>query len=348
MTMQVTRRSVLGTMAGMAQAFAANQKAPAAPGRSPVGLIQGEDRAKNITAALAQLDKDVLPRLKAKKKVVIKPNFVSTNKQLAATHVDAIRGIMEWLAPRWKGEVVVAESSAGDTLQAFDNFGFAPLVSEYKRHNLKLVDLNDEGLYETIHLLNADLHIQPVRLAARLLDPEAFVISSCMLKTHNTVIATLNVKNMTLGAPLHQKKGEAKRWNDKRVYHGGVRQTHYDIMRTAERMRPSWGLGVIDGFEGMEGNGPSQGTPIASRIAIVSPDMIACDRIGVEAMGIDPGWMGYLQWCEQVGVGAFSRDRIEVRGETVEKVARKYRMHGDIERELQWMGPLTELPPKLG
>jgi len=26
----------------------------------------------------------------------------------------------------------------------------------------------------------------------------------------------------------------------------------------------------------------------------------------------------------------------------------KYRLHNDIDQELQWMGPLTDLPPKLG
>jgi hypothetical protein len=29
-------------------------------------------------------------------------------------------------------------------------------------------------------------------------------------------------------------------------------------------------------------------------------------------------------------------------------VVRKYQLHSDIERQLQWMGPMTELPPKLG
>ena len=56
-------------------------------------------------------------------------------------------------------------------------------------------------------LINYDLHAIPVRLAARLLDPDAFVICSAMLKTHNTVVATLSVKNMALGAPLHQAPG---------------------------------------------------------------------------------------------------------------------------------------------
>jgi uncharacterized protein (DUF362 family) len=119
-------------------------------------------------------------------------------------------------------------------------------------------------------------------------------------------------------------------------------------MLTAKRLVPSWGIGVLDGYEGMEGEGPAQGTPVPQRIAVASTDFIAADRIAVECMGIDPKWMGYLQYCEQAGVGAFDRARIELRGERVETVQKKYRLHNDIERELQWMGPLTDLPPKLG
>lgn len=352
MTTHVTRRNLFTSAAGLmfaAKAEAA-RKAPVAPGaaKSPVSLIHGDDRAKNITAALAELDKQLLPVLKTKKRVVIKPNMVSTTRQLAATHPEALRGILEWLAPRWKGEVTIAESSAGITQEGFDNFQYEPVARDFKRNRVRLVCLNEEARYETIPVLNGDLHPQPVRLAARLMDPDAFVISAGILKTHNVVIATLNVKNMTLGAPLKSKKGETPRWNDKRVYHGGVRQTHYGILRTAERMRFNWGVGVLDGFEGMEGNGPSMGTSVPSRIAIASPDMVACDRIGVEAMGIDPEWIACLQWCDDFGVGNYRREKIELRGESVEKVARKYRLHADIERELQWRGPLTELPPKLG
>ena len=43
------------------------------------------------------------------------------------------------------------------------------------------------------------------------------------MKTHN-VVATLSVKNMTLGAPLRSGPKEAPRWNDKRKYHDGVRR----------------------------------------------------------------------------------------------------------------------------
>jgi len=129
----------------------------------------------------------------------------------------------------------------------------------------------------------------PCRIAARLVDPEAFVISACMLKTHNTVIASLSIKNMVLGAPLHQATGESPRWSDKRKYHVGLRQTHYNMMVTAQRL--NWGASVIDGYEGMEGNGPNSGSTVASRIALASTDYVAADRVAAETMGIDPEWL---------------------------------------------------------
>jgi uncharacterized protein (DUF362 family) len=318
------------------------------PERSKVALIHGDDRRKNAHDALAAIDDQILPKLQRKKYVVIKPNNVSTVNPLAASHADALRGILDYLAPRFQGPVIIAESSAGETMEGFENFHYTRLVSEYREEKVSLVDLNREARYETIPLIDFDLHVVPVRLAARLLDPDAFVICSAILKTHNTVVATLSVKNMVLGAPLHSAPGESPRWSDKRKYHVGLRQTHYNMLLTAQRMLPHWGATLIDGFEGMEGNGPSSGTPVASRVAIASTDFIAADRVAVETMGINPNWLGYLIYCGQVGLGQYDLSKIAVTGASIAAVRKPYRLHSDMGRELQWMGPMNDLPPRLG
>src|ERR1019366_8313178 len=51
--------------------------------RSTVAITQGEDRRKNVYNALMAVDKDLQPKLKLRKYVVIKPNFVNTSNQLA-------------------------------------------------------------------------------------------------------------------------------------------------------------------------------------------------------------------------------------------------------------------------
>src|SRR5579862_2125906 len=86
-----------------------------------VALVHGEDRRRNIHDALVAIDDQIQPRMRNKKYVVIKPNNVSTTNQLAATNVEAMHGILDYLEPRFRGPVVIAESSAGDTLDAFDH-----------------------------------------------------------------------------------------------------------------------------------------------------------------------------------------------------------------------------------
>lgn len=360
MYLSLTRRQVLTAGAStLALAAAARRAVAQAPAPMPepllakdqrplVSLIHGEDRRKNAYNALLAIDAKIAPQLKNRKYVLIKPNNVSTSNQLAATHVDTLRGIIDYVSMRCRGPVVIAESSAGKTMDGFEQFQYIKLANEYPRQQIRLIDLNEEAKYELVAVLDADLHLTPVRLAARLLDPEAFVVSSAILKTHNTVVATLSVKNMVLGAPLHQAPTETTRWNDKRKFHSGIRQTHYDMMLTAQKLRPFWGAALIDGYEGMEGNGPASGTPVPSRVAIASNDFVAADRVGIEAMGIKADWVGYLLYCWQTGVGQFDLNKIDIEGEKIASIRRAYKQHNDIERELLWMGPMTDLPPKIG
>ena len=94
------------------------------PDRSKVALTHGDNRRKNVFDALVSIDSEIKPGLQRKKYVLIKPNNVSTEIQLASTHVDALNGILDYLAPRFRGPVIIAESSAGDTLEGYSNFGY--------------------------------------------------------------------------------------------------------------------------------------------------------------------------------------------------------------------------------
>jgi uncharacterized protein (DUF362 family) len=350
----VDRRGFLRLTAGVAGAavaaprLLAGEVSATAAGRSVVSLVRGEDRRRNVAEALALIEDQVLPVLRQRKYVLVKPNITSLVQPLAVTYPDTIHGILDFLAPRWKGPVVIAEASASNTFDGYEHFGYAKLAPEHKEREVSLVDLSTEGRYETLQILDEHLHLQPVRLAARLLDPDAYVICSAALKTHNAVVATLSVKNMALGAPLRSGPKDPGRWSDKRRYHAGVRQMHYNIFLTAQRMRPFWGATVVDGFEGMEGNGPNSGLPVPSRVALASTDYVAADRVGIEAMGINADWVGYLTYCGKAGVGQYDLGRIDVRGAKIADVRRPYQLHRDIERMLEWMGPMRDLPPNLG
>jgi len=316
--------------------------------RSTVSMIQGDDRRKIIYESLLAIDDQIRPKLKNKKYILIKPNNVTTTNQLGATQADALRGILDYFSTRFKGPVIIAESSAGETMQGFENFKYPAVAAEYKSQKVSLMDLNAEASYELLPLIDFDIHIAPVRLAKRLLDPDAFVMGAAILKTHNVAVATLSMKNMVLGAPLHNAPKETMRWNDKRRYHVGIRQSVYNFFLTAQKLQPNWGATIIDGFEGMEGNGPASGTPVPSRIAIASTDYVAADRVAVEAMSIDPTWLAMQKYSCEAGLGQWDLSKIDIKGAQMAAVQKKYRMHSDIERELKWMGPMEEMPPNLG
>ena len=63
--------------------------------RSKVALTKGGSRAENVEAALRLIESKI--DLEHKSKVFIKVNFVSTDNQLAATHVGAVRALLRFL-----------------------------------------------------------------------------------------------------------------------------------------------------------------------------------------------------------------------------------------------------------
>ncbi len=150
MAHNIPRRTMLQLAAWVPAVRPLFAQAAAVPS-SVASLVKGEDRRKNVAAALAAIDDQIRPALKSKKSVLIKVNLVSTNNQLATTHIDAVHGILDYLEPRFRGPVVVAESSAGDTMDAFDSFHYPRLASE--RHT-QLIDLNREGRFRLVPLLD--------------------------------------------------------------------------------------------------------------------------------------------------------------------------------------------------
>ena len=59
-----------------------------------VALVKGEDRYDNVRRALELVAGEV--DLSKARDVLLKPNFISVTKQLAATYVDAVRAALEW------------------------------------------------------------------------------------------------------------------------------------------------------------------------------------------------------------------------------------------------------------
>jgi len=122
--------------------------------------------------------------------------------------------------------------------------------------------------------------------------------------------------------------------NDKPTVHQGVRAMNYNMFQLARTVRPDFS--VLDGVEGMEGNGPVGGTAIGHGVMVAGEDPISVDRIGVELMGIDFNDVGYLTYCNDAGIGAGDRSAIEIVGSDPSAHIKHYKLHDKIDMQLEW------------
>ena len=256
------KTSMLGAMAltgswGLPRLLGA-EPAPRAAFTSRVALTAGGDRAELAFQGLKQFEKQIAAAI-GNKRVIIKPNNVSIENQLSASHADNLAGILEFLKSIGKKDVAIAESAAsGPTLDGFANYGYNQVAAKY---GAKLMDLDQEG-FEVLHCFDeTDFRPHSCRMSKVLLDPNNFIISAAKFKTHDRVVATLSLKNIVVGAPIKDAGftwgpgGKAGAKNDKPLTHGsGFRGINYNLFALAPRLHPH--LAVIDGFEGMEGEGP--------------------------------------------------------------------------------------------
>jgi uncharacterized protein (DUF362 family) len=310
-----------------------------AASRSNVALTHGNNRRDNIRKAL-ELIGDEIRRDIGNRQVVIKPNCVTSRAQhqLAVTHTDALRGIMDFLQPFYKKRVMIAENSATKAADAYVNFGYPQLTDEY---NVTLHDL-DEFDTRNVHILDKHLRPHPIKVSALVMNPTVYVMSVALMKVHNLVVATLAVKNIAMGAPVSGNREKVKmhqavlgkefrnRPRDP-LFNKGI---NYNMFRMMHYVKPS--LAIIDAFEGMERSGPIGGDMVPMHAAVASTDCIAADRVGVELMGLNFDEIGYLTYCAQAHMGHGDMAKIDILGERIAAVKRPFKPHEIHAQQIVW------------
>jgi uncharacterized protein (DUF362 family) len=277
---------------------------------SKVSIVKGNDRREIILQALKNIEDEVVASIGDKKRILVKPNFVSTTRQLAASHADEIRAILDFLKPHFKGEIIVGESapSRNGTFEGFQSFGYIPLEKEY---GIKLVDLNKQPwVYR--YVFGKEHRPTPIRIISTFMDRDTYIISAAKMKTHDRTVTTLSLKNTLIGAPLNDGQK-----NDKGLTHLEYNFTpketlHFNMFHLAQEIWPD--LGVIDGFEAMEGNGPIGGTPVDAKVALASLDPLALDTLTTQIMGFNTSKITYLTAMAEAGMGQGDLTKVQVVG----------------------------------
>jgi uncharacterized protein (DUF362 family) len=278
-----------------------------------VALVKGNERKENIRKALELIADDV--DLQGRRPV-IKVNFVSSYVPLSATHVDAARAVVEFLRARGEKSIAIVEgATVGTTQHGFQEYGYHGLAREY---GIELIDLNDPKSWKVAFVIHPDMKPHPVKIAQTMVDPDHYIISLTRLKSHLQVGVTLTAKNVIMGSLMIMDK------NRMHPTEAGNRVLDYNLFTIMQHLHID--LAVLDGFEGMEANGPIAGSPVDHRIAIAGKDYLAVDRIGTEVMGADFDNIRYLNYLWDWGFGEADLGKILVTGETIESCRRTYKM----------------------
>ncbi|MEM0006966.1 MAG: DUF362 domain-containing protein [Candidatus Bathyarchaeia archaeon] len=271
---------------------------------SRVAIIKGPNPIETTVKALEAIKSDLDAVLSAKKSILIKPNYITAQHPSTGVTTDGrvVEGVVKFLKEHGKNNIVIGEGSGwADTFEAFKVAGIDKISEKWK---VKLVDLNKD-IFVEVYPPNP-ITLKKVKVAKTAL--ESVIISVPKLKLHRLATVTLGIKNM-MGALA--SKGSM---------HNG--RLHANIADLASVLKPS--LTVIDGIIAGEGHETS-GNPVKMDLVIAGTDPVAVDAVGAAVMGVSPTEVEHLVLAEKKGLGTCQLKNIEVIGEPIEKVKRKFR-----------------------
>jgi len=271
---------------------------------SRVVIIRGLDPIESTVKALEAIMADLSAVLSSERPILVKPNYITADHPSTGITTDGrvIEGVIKFLKEHGKDNVVIGEGSGW--ANTFTAFRVAGVDKVAERWNVKLVDLNNDVFVE-VYPPNP-LALKKVKVAKTAL--ESIIISVPKLKPHRLATVTLGIKNM-MGALA--SKGS--------MHNGRLNENIADL---ASVLKPS--LTVIDGIIAGEGHETS-GNPVEMNLVIAGTDPVAVDAVGAAVMGISPTEVKHLVLAEKKGLGTCRLENIEIIGEPIENVKRKFR-----------------------
>lgn len=309
--------------------------------RARVGLTRSTNRRQAVFDALALVRDDVAAKITPQ--VLIKPNFLKGDNQLVSTHVDAVRGVVDFLMTldNWPDEIVIAEGgNEAYSGEAFDNYGYRELAAQ-SPIPMRLIDLHQETEWVETPVVLADQSPEIVRMPKLILDIPC-KLSLAVAKTHDACVVTLALKNLIMGT-LYKP--------DRIKMHGYLRHAdrqlpveaqtlNVNLIRVARHLSPD--ISVIDGIQGVQGNGPGGTDGVDFRVAAAGTDVFATDAVVAKAMGFEPLELGLLHYGNRLGMGIADLDRIDVLGTSIAEVMQPFKPHATTHLQNQWQSPVLE------
>jgi uncharacterized protein (DUF362 family) len=232
------------------------------------------------------------------KRVLLKPNFVEYSPDRpVTTHVELIRAAVKAFRDLGAQEVIVAEGP-GHNPDTDEVWGRSGLYRVSEEENVPVIDLNVDDLVRKRMRTFATGNGLEGRTLEWLLVPKNVIaadviVSMPKLKTHHWAGLTLGMKNL-FGIVPSAKYG----WPKNLLHMNGIVRSIVELAATFPVAYT-----IVDGVEGMEGDGPIMGTSVPSRCLVFGRSVYTVDWVGAQLMGFEPSQVDFLRLASATGFG---------------------------------------------
>jgi uncharacterized protein (DUF362 family) len=267
---------------------------------------------------------------------MLKPNLAGENRN-GTTKVAVVDALAEVLLKAGK-DVSIGEGAAAvqgynslrpvicrtqkppvlDRMLAFvfDALGYTEMA---KKRRIPLVNLHT-GDMVTIKVPNA--YVYDELQMHRSLTEIDMLCSVPMMKTHDLAWVSLALKNLLGCYPASVYSTVRGGVHDAAAAKGSPAVAYETIdMARANKL----GFTLVDASIAMEGNGPFCGPLVPMNLIVAGANALAVDMVCAALMGFESDEIPTLTCAHQCGMGPGSLDEIEVLGNPISRVARRFK-----------------------
>ncbi len=278
-----------------------------------VSIVKGNSREENINSALDLIKKDVNDsiRKKGKETLFVKVNTLDSKIPAACTHPEALEAVLDYFYRDFQ-RVIVGDNSS--CFMQGPNI-YAHLKTKFK--NLEFSDLKDFRSEELPFEMLNDM------IKVRISIPEAYTISLALPKSHDAFVFTGCSKNM-VGCIIENRQSIHALKAHERLFLNNIVKSNApanrNLVKTIKAAKPD--LAILDGFTGMEGEGPALGKTVEMKIALASLDCIALDTIAARICGFEN--VQYIFDCIKEGIGTSEVDLVKQGFDDLNEISKKF------------------------
>ena len=318
-----------------------------------VSIVKGNSRKQILEESIHSFD-NYIPNISGR--IVIKPNFLSANNLLASITPEALEIVLKYFRSRFpQNSIYVAEGSHVSDVY-FKKYHIQELADKYGA-TLFSID-KDETNWKEIEFDDLCGNKCKARIS-RLYSDANYVVSLTVPKTHANIGVSLSMKNFVgILHPDDRPKfhglsdnvpNDIKELYKRRAYDRDDRLGYYlmkarGILPVTKESAKNIKLGgeivrknlfnlysniqpdlcIIDGYDGMEGNGPWHGDNAKLRTAIVGNNCVVTDLTACKIMGQPLEDIGYTNYINNLS--EFINNTVFI-GSSIDDVKKKLKPH---------------------